>query len=230
MRGVRLRLKSSESSVTAGAPPPDTGTLDIGPDFGDGQNSVTFTVGTVSLSATTSNVLASKDSWAPTVAGCVDDTNKDGTDLQVEGVVATEKRILIGWDLSSYPTGTTVSSATITFYVKVTSLVDNGRLATIPTANESWTEAGLICSNFPAIEDNVHNAVFPLGTTGDQSVSYNLTGRSRIANRMGVSSFSTIIYRDNVLLTNVQLQSKDSGGSPGNASGPRLTWSWNKTL
>lgn len=202
----------------------------VGPNYGDGSPSFSLSVGAVTVAGVTTAVLATKDTWVPEVVGCADNTNKNGTNLQLEGIVATRKDTYMGWDLSSYPAAATVSSATLSVYVTspATTTIGGVDLNHLANADEGWSESGLTCSTSPALT-SFQNTTTNFASSGDKSITLNSTATTRMASRMGSGVYS-IVFTVGTLYTNAQLQSKDSGGSPGNASGPRLSFSWSKTL
>lgn len=218
--------------VQGGAGGGGGGSVAIGPNYGDGQPTATCSVGTINVSGVSTAILAGKDTWIPNVAGCVDNANKNGTDLQVEGVVATRKDSYTGWDLSSYLSSATVTAASLIVNLKTAPLTNTGGvdLNHIPNANETWSETVLTCSGALSLTQFQNEAAGTWAGTGDKTITLNSTARTRIATRMGTGFYSVALTAPNTLFTNMVLQSKDSGGSPGNASGPRLTWSWNKNL
>ncbi len=209
------------------------GTFAIGPNYGDGSPTLTLSVGTVSLTAVTTEVLASKDSWVDTVAGCVANSNHDATNLAIDGIAATSKVPIVGWNLASYPSGATVSAATLSYYLVDAPTVSNGvQLFHISDANEAtWAEGAVTCSNVPANSGSTFDTI-PTGdqaSAGAKTFTLGSTSRTRISDRMGVGNYS-IKFVTGATGTRSNLQSKDSGGSPGNGSGPRLSISWSKTL
>lgn len=206
------------------------GMFAVGPNYGDGSPSFALSVGAVSIAGVTTAVLATKDTWIPQVAGCVDNTNKDGTNLQLEGIVATRKDPYMGWDLTAYPASAAVSSATLEVYVTAPSALGDGTITLnhLPNSGETWNEATLTCSTTPTLTSFQTSAGFG-GTVGAEVISLNSTATARIATRLGVGAYS-IAFTGGTLFQNTQMQSKDSGGSPGNAAGPRLSFSWSKTL
>lgn len=207
------------------------GALTIGSDYGDGTPTASAAVGAVTLSATSTDRLAAKDTWVPDVAGCVDNTNKDTTDLQVEGVTATRKDTYIAFDLSALPSGTTVTQASLTVNLKSAPTVNTGGVdLNHSLGNESWNETTITCSGALALTQFQNEAAGTWVGTGDKTITLNSTARSRIASVMGSSHYTIALTAPSVLFANMSLQSKDSGGSPGNSSGPRLTITFTKTL
>lgn len=178
---------------------------------------------------TTSAIVAQKDSWCDVITACPVNLNRDATDLQAEGVTATRKDMIFGWDLSGFPTGATVTSATVTFGLKTAPTAsDTMQLYTISDANESWSETTVKCSTIPATVDEVGN--FVIGTTAgprDVSSALDAVGRSRIAARMGVGAFSLRALGAGLTLTNCVFESADEGTN--NALGPRLSFTWSFT-
>lgn len=178
------------------------------------------------LQYTTSAIVAQKDTWADVVAACPVDVARDGSDLQMENAIpATRKDVLIGWDLSGFPTGATVTSATVTLNLK-TAPTTSGSInwGTIATANEGWVESTTRCSTIPATDGVGSSASVAIGTTaGPRDISWGLdpASRTRIADRMGVGYFSLRDTFGVATLTNCVFESADEGGS--NNLGPRLT-------
>lgn len=214
---------------------PSTGNISIGPDFGDGQSSVTMSIGTVTVSGITTDQQNTKDVYWPDISLCPDDTNKDGANIQIEGVIATRKAGASGWDVSSYLTGTVVSSATARFVAQTVPITVNGndRCRLITTGTEGWSETTAICSNHPtddgeAASPFVVTSALNGGAVGNvYTMALNSTARSRLANRMGVSTFSLILDSTDNTTTNHAFYDLENGSS---TQRPLLTFSWSKTL
>lgn len=178
------------------------------------------------LAYVTSTILADKDSWVPsakTAGTCNDNTNKNGTDLRVGDVVLTNTpHTIFGFDVSGFPTGATVTAATLTLAIKTAPTTSQSySAATIASANEGWAEATVTCSNLPA---GTNLQTFNTGTTvGDITVTLTAAHRTQLAARMGVGSFSMKIEPD---LSDLEttFQSKDEGTD--NSSGPRLAFTF----
>jgi hypothetical protein len=176
------------------------------------------------LQYTMTPLLASKDSWCDVIAGCVVDDNHNGTDLQSEGVTATKKDIIVGWDLSGLPTGATVTAASLTMNLKTAATVGVGvNLALIAAANEGWNETTVRCSTIPASDGNTAHTIQNIRTDvlGDQTEDLSSVARTRIGTRMGVGAFSMRLSLVSAAATNAVFESKDEGTN--NALGPRLT-------
>jgi hypothetical protein len=173
------------------------------------------------LQYTTSAILAQKDSWCDVIAACPVDTNRDGSDLQLDGIVATRKDIIVGWDLSGFPTGATVTAATMTLGLDTAPSV-GGTLTTnlIATGGETWDETTVKCSNIPAVESA--QATTTIATTAgplDYPITMNAAELTRIGARMGVGTFSLRLTAS-AALTNCLFESAEGFGS---SLGPRLT-------
>jgi len=198
------------------------------------------TVATVSstvpfLDYLTSQMLASKDSWAETtkVAGtCVVDVNHNATDLVVSNVaIDNNSQALCGFDLSGFPSGlagSAIEAATLTLRVKTAPTVTAAthRAQAITTATETWSETTVKCSNWPTADGGNGQVDLSVGTgTAGTDVSWNLlSGTSfagRIAARMGVGTFTVLLSDQTVGGKSAVYESKDEGTN--NSLGPRLT-------
>lgn len=230
----RVRTKDV-ITIGGGGGSPTPAAVVWGPDFGEasGNDGITSAFGlnivSVVANATITGRLAGKDSWVPNIALCPDDTNKNGTDLNVEGVIATKKDSYFGWDLSTLPTGATVSAATLTVNVATAPLVAIGGvdLNHIADGSETWAEATIICSTKPALTQFQNDAA-SWGSTGEKSITLNATARARIAARMGVGFYTIALAAPNTLFTNMVLESTDEGTN--DTLGPRLTLTYSKTV
>lgn len=189
------------------------------------RNDIGLSVPTLEVEMTTP-LIASKDTWVPEVAGCVDDANKNGTDLSVEAVIATRKDTYMAWDLTSLDfngASVTVTEAYLTYNVKTLATVNAAAILNhIPDASETWSETGFSCNDTPTLTSFQTLVAGDTSTTGDHVVTLNATARSRIASRLGVGVYTIAMIGGATQVGTITLQSKDSGGSPGNASGPRL--------
>lgn len=151
------------------------------------------------LDMTVTGLVASKDSWVPTTSGCVDNANKNGTDLQISSLSSGASDAYIGWNLAMFPAGAVVTSAKITF--RIVSFVDavganrGGSIAFfgISQANESWGEATLTCSNRPAASGSLlTSGTFP-STPGDITMTLNAATLAYLTSRMGVATATLLV-------------------------------------
>lgn len=204
--------------------------VSLGPSFGDGVSSVAMSVGTVSVSGTTTAVMASKDAWVDNVALCPQDGNHGTEDLLLHGVIATRKDAYMGWDLTAYPAAASVSAASVTLNLKTSAPGGNAvQLQGIGAANEGWAEDTIRCSNKPALTYVADSSTMRSdGAAGvDQASSLQPAARTRIGERMGVGTFTVVLIDPGIGLESAW-ESKDEGTN--NAAGPRLTFTWSKTL
>ena len=179
-----------------------------------------FTENVSRLHFTTSQILATKDSWVDVTVGCVGGgTNRNGTDLQSEGIVATRKDPIFGWDVTGFPSNATVLSATVRLQ-QINAPVTSGTstLNTIAAANEGWSESTVVCNNIPAVVASA--GTFSNAASGAKTITLNATGRSALQTAMGSTSFS---LRQTVggLVTNHSYESADQGTN--DSLGPRLS-------
>ena len=173
--------------------------------------------------AMTTSLLASKDTWVPEVAGCVDDANKDGTDLSIEQVVATRKDAYMAWDLTSLDFNGTVSvtEAYLTYNVKTLATVNAAAVLNhIPNADETWGETTFSCNDTPTLTSFQTLVAGDTSTTGDHTITLNSTARDRIRDRLGVGNYSIAMIGGIGQVGAMTLQATDSAGTP--ANGPRL--------
>jgi hypothetical protein len=168
---------------------------------------------------TPSQMLAGKDSWVDVTAGCVGGgTNHDGSDLQCEGLPTSRKDPIFGWDLSGFPSNATVLSADVTLnQISAPGVTGTNTLNTISSANETWTEGGVVCNNIPAAASSA--GTFSNSGTGEKTISLNSTGLSAIETAMGSTSFS-LRMTTTALVTNHSFESADEGTN--DTLGPRL--------
>lgn len=187
------------------------------------RDSVLFTASGVTM-------LAQKDTWADVVAACPVDTARDGSDLQSDGVVATRKDMLCGWDVSGFPVGASVSTATLTMGLKTPPVTSaTASWSTIAAANEGWVESTTRCSTIPAEVASGSDSVGPGTGAGPRDVVWtlNTTGRAALEARMGVGYFS-MRFRGGTGQTNCVYESADEGTN--NALGPRLNVTFTKQI
>lgn len=104
---------------------------------------------TLATSVTVEDYVAAKDTWATTVAGCVDNANKDGTDLEVSSQTSDTKDIYIAFDLSKFPASAVITEARLGVYTKSVSATGTMNFFKIADANEGWSETALACSTRP---------------------------------------------------------------------------------
>lgn len=226
---TRRRASFFNQAAGGGGGATSGGTITIGPEHGAGTQQMTLTIGTVTANAVMTDYLAGKDTWNDTIALCPVDTNHNASDLQLEGIAATRKDVYVSFDLSALPTGVTFSSASLTLYCKTAPTVNEDvTLNHIANADEAYDEATLRCSTAPTLTP-FQTWTAPFASTGDKTIALNSTALTRLAARMGVGYY-TIVLTGAATLTNTVLQSKDSGGTPGNSSGPRLSSAYSKTL
>lgn len=176
------------------------------------------------IGADIQHILAGKDTWVTTVALCGDDTNKNGTDLEISSVAATSRDTYFAFDLTNFSTGFTISSAQLVVNRKTVPVINWAfNIFKILNANEGWGETTMICSNRPAADGAVMQTVSGLGatTTGDVTTNLNATAIARLQARLGVG-VCTFLIQMSTAVSAATFQSKDSGGTPGNADGPRL--------
>lgn len=165
-------------------------------------------------------MLASKDSWVDATVGCIGGgTNHDGTDLQCEGIVASRKDPIFGWDVSGFDANATVTEAIVTLNMK-TAPGTNGTITlnTISNANEGWDETTVVCNNIPAAVASAGTFSTTAGP-GEIQITLNATGRAALEAAMGSSTFS-IRLTSGSLVTNHVYESADEGTNDN--LGPRL--------
>lgn len=226
------------STPIVGNPPASggTGALTLGPSFGDGVNSIALAVGAVTLSAVTSGLLPSKDVYFDNVAGCVTDVNRNGGELQVEGVVATKKDVVVGWDVSSFPAGANVTGGNIKLTVQtvpVGAVNPNDVLSDITAAapGEGWAEATTKCSAHPT-KGAALGAAIPIKSTLNGGVvgdvyTLNFGAYAVLAGKMGVGSHTIYVDSNAVTDVNHAFYDKENGSA---AQSAQLSFNWNKTL
>lgn len=169
----------------------------------------------------TSAILATKDSWYPTVAGCVDDANKNGTDLQIDGVAISQKEAIFGFDLSGFPAGSTVTDATLTLRVKTAPAVQSSyALFAIGNADEGWSETVVKCSSHPAVSGGALEVVGVGAADAGTDVIFTQIA-SRVDARMGQGYVSFVLRGNDTLAVGCTFESADEGTN--DAFGPRLT-------
>lgn len=169
-------------------------------------------------------LVASKDTYVDVIPACPADatSNHDLVDLIVDGVAATRRDCMVGWNLTGImtPATATVIAATITLNKKagqtVSSLVT---LNNIGAANEGWTEADVRCSTIPP-NTGSHGSFTP-GANGDVIITLNASGRSTLDARLNTNSWSTRIICV-APGSAVNFQSKDGAGDTTLA--PRLNF------
>lgn len=174
----------------------------------------------VELEYQTSAMLATKDTWAPIGAPCLDDAIKNGSNLTVDSV--PRDAAFMAWNLSGFPTGATVTDATLQLHLVTPPTTASATgLDRLNDADEGWLETTLRCSTAPPTAGNLQTANFG-STAGEKLVVLGANWRSRIQARMGIGPVTIRLEQGTGNIGASVYQSKDSGGSPGNASGPRL--------
>lgn len=231
---MTTRIRSTDPVVTSGGGggPAPSGNVAWGPSFGEGTElTVSFDITSASSSwVSTNGPLASKDVWIPNVALCPDPLNKNLTDLQVSGVVATRTDSYMGWDLSTLPAGASVSAASLIVNLKTAPAGATGgiNLNHLSDGDEGWAEATLACGGALPLTNFQNEPAATWVGTGDKTITLNATARSRIAARMGAGVYSIVFTGGSTLYTSTIFQSKDSLGTP--ANGPRLALAFTKAV
>lgn len=197
-----------------------TVTIEPADSLGIRESKLTFTL----------TMLASQDSWYDNPPACVGAVgNQDGNDLELNSLIAAPKYALLNWDMSQLPSNLTLTAAaaTVVVYQKTVPVV-NGNFDLLQSVAGTFDETTLVCDNAPAesftvIAGSISQAI------GDRTFTLNSTGRTRLQDAIdgdGVLDFDfNARLQVNADTTGDAIfQSKDSGGSPGNTSGPRLTF------
>lgn len=142
------------------------------------------------------NLPASKDSWCDIVALCPVDVNHDNDFIRLDGIAATRKDGIIGWNLSGFPVDAniTVTSASVTLRtqnVEGVTPVDFEAFR-IAAADEVWTEDDVRCSNIPASDGKAQDGLIRIPAAAEANFTFNLNaaGLTRLESRMGVGTFS----------------------------------------
>lgn len=208
-----------------------------GPDFGgpDGdQFKVAANITELSAALTFTDWVVLKDSWYETIG--LGNDNHNGEPLQVEGVAATKKRAIIGWDTAAQPSGVSVSAATLRLVVHtppVGALNVAVDVYLIPTGSEGWTETGVTRTNAPATDGALVASFTVLATLNGgaaglvHTVSLDATARTRLGANMGVRSYSLILDSPAVAAVNLAFWDKDTGIL---ADRPKLSFTASKVL
>lgn len=171
-------------------------------------------------------IMCSKDAWVDTnlngIGGAADTANHNSTVLRVareSGLSTVAIGARIGFDLSNFPTGATITSAQLVLHrVGGSEALTTGQVSGISSANEGWSEATLVCTNAPSA--SVVFSTFA-GTTVDLDTAIDITAASTyIANRMGTTVTCSFIVSAVTTGTTMLYFSKD--GPTSTALGPRL--------
>lgn len=180
-----------------------------------------------------SEIFSAKDAWvdvssAVAVGGCNDVANHGTTDLKTNRntlVGPSSARTYIGFNLSGFSTGATVTSASL---VLRPTTIQNTVLGATPqtitignisTGNENWGEGTIVCSNAPGFS-SVTN--YSQSTAFGTDTAINVTPFSTvIADRMGTTLPMTFVLLVDSTGTSVYWQSKESPAGTTDGS-PRL--------
>jgi hypothetical protein len=170
------------------------------------------------------NLSATKDSWVKyddSASPCLlDDANHDGTDLEVRKGqslgVNTFWDSYIGWNVSSIPAGSTLLRAYLNLSLV---LQPNGNvtvnLASIPSADEGWSETTLKCSNRPTFQAETTFNVLATDTT--KRIRLPAAMESTLAGRFGGSTTYSLALGMRNELDRIVFDDQESG-----ANAPKL--------
>lgn len=188
---------------------------------------------TTTVEYQTGYFFADQDSWVPETLGCADNTNKNGTNLQVEGGTNRKDvylRFPVKWinAIRNLAPGD-ILAADVLVYV-VTGPTPTSSVANLEISNNpnTFDETTITCGTDspPTGWSPTNSTSFQVqaGFTGQKSIG--LTAAMLEDLRLIINSANAgecvmrIVGSANAL--RFVLQSKDSGGTPGNAEGPRL--------
>lgn len=170
------------------------------------------------ISRSISARLVAKDSYTYTGVGCALNSNHNGENLRMSVIDFYDS--YIAWDLSQYPPNATITAATFRFYTTIAPPAASYiNILAIADANEGWDETTITCSNRPPANGSTMQQILGGTTTGERGLALNSTVIARLQARIGQTSCTFLLQS---VAGNYYFQSKDSGGSPGNAYGPRL--------
>jgi len=212
-----VRYSGGAAAAPSGAP------AQWGPNFGKagGAQEITMAAHVQRLEyAMTSPVGATKDTWVGHPPACAAETNHNATGLQVDSLAALPKDAWVGFDLSGFPAGGTVTSAELTLRVSTAPVVATTcSLSRLGDANEAWVETTLQCSGSPAIGAVLQSAQGPIPAVGsDLVVTLNASWLARLSARLGVGNVSFIVASETALGA-ATFTDRETGGL---ATGPRL--------
>lgn len=169
------------------------------------------------------SIRVNHDTYVDEVAGCVGESNHNGVDMQVEGVVATRKDAYIQFETSQLvPAGQQITLLAASVFIEVSL----GPIATNASGNveiddtgTAWNETTLVCSTAPPAGSSY-------GSPQPYTVTTGFTGQLEIditSTAAGITDIETVLENQRDLNVRFiaaaaagqwRMDSKDSGVRP----------------